>query len=376
VVSSRLRQQEIEVNRTVLRRIAAPGIAALALGLAVSACGAGNESGGSSDSTLSGTLKGAGSSAQEAAMAAWRADFQKSNSGVTVNYDSVGSGAGVQQFNAGATDFAGSDAALDPAKGEVDAAKQRCGGNALEVPDYVSPIAVIFNLPGVDKLNLDGPTLAKIFAGKITKWDDPAIASQNPDAKLPSTPIAPVHRSDESGTTKNFTDYLNKASEGAWSWPADTVWPVKGGEAGAQTSGVVAAVKNGAGTIGYADESQAKEFSKVSIKVGDSYVEPTAEAAGKALSASPVDDSRTEGDLVVKIDRTTTAAGAYPVMLTSYLIACPTYDAAKADLVKKFLSYVVSNEGQQAGAANAGSAPLPADLQQKAASIIDSIKAK
>ncbi|HEX2896109.1 MAG TPA: phosphate ABC transporter substrate-binding protein PstS [Marmoricola sp.] len=364
------------MNRTALRRIAAPGAAALVLGLALSACGAGNESNSTSGSGLSGTLKGAGSSAQEAAMAAWRSDFQKANSGVTVNYDSVGSGAGVQQFNAGATDFAGSDAALDPAKGEVDAAKKRCGANALEVPDYVSPIAIIFNLDGVDKLNLDGPTLAKIFAGKITTWNDPAIKSQNPDAKLPSTKISPVHRSDESGTTKNFTDYLNKASGGAWSWPADTVWPVQGGEAGAQTSGVVSAVKNGTGTIGYADESQAKDFTKVSVKVGSDYVAPSADAAGKALSASPLDTTRTEGDLVVKVDRTTTAAGAYPVMLTSYLIACPTYDASKADLVKKFLNYVISSDGQQAGANNAGSAPLPADLQQKASAIIDSIKAK
>jgi phosphate transport system substrate-binding protein len=364
------------VNRTALRRIAAPGAAALALGFALSACGAGNETNGTSSSSLSGTLKGAGSSAQESAMAAWRADFQKANSGVTVNYDSVGSGAGVEQFNAGATDFAGSDAALDPAKGEVEAASKRCGTGALEVPDYVSPIAIIFNLPGIDTLNLDGPTIAKIFAGKITTWNDPAIASQNPDAKLPSTKIAPVHRSDESGTTKNFTDYLNQASDGAWSWPADTVWPVKGGEAGAQTSGVVAAVKNGAGTIGYADESQTKDFSKVSVKVGSDYVAPSAEGAGKALSASPQDTTRGEGDLVIKVDRTTTAAGAYPVMLTSYLIACPTYAGDKADLVKKFLSYVISTEGQQAAADNAGSAPLPSDLQQKAATIIDSIKAK
>ena len=102
------------MNRTALRRIAAPGVAAVALGLAVSACGAGNESGSTSGSSLNGTLKGAGSSAQESAMDAWRAAFQQKNSGVTVNYDPSGSGAGVEQFNAGAIDYAGSDAALDP----------------------------------------------------------------------------------------------------------------------------------------------------------------------------------------------------------------------------------------------------------------------
>jgi phosphate transport system substrate-binding protein len=375
-MSSRLRQQEIEVNRTALRRIAAPGVAALALGLAVSACGAGNESDNSSSSSLSGTLKGAGSSAQESAMKAWRAGFQTDNPKVTVNYDPSGSGAGVEQFNDNAVDFAGSDSALDPTKGEVDAAKSRCGANALEVPDYVSPIAVVYNLDGVDQLNLSAKTISAIFDGKITKWDDAAIKADNPDAKLPSSAITPVHRSDESGTTKNFTDYLEKAGEGAWSHPADKVWPIKSGEAANQTSGVIAAVKAGAGSIGYADESQVGDLSVASIKVGDAFVAPSAEGAAKALEASPVDDTRTEGDLAIKVDRTTTEAGAYPLMLTSYLIACPTYDAAKADLVKSFLKYIVSTDGQQAAAKNAGSAPLPSTLQQKAEQIIDSISAK
>jgi phosphate transport system substrate-binding protein len=364
------------VNRTALRRIAAPGIAALALGLAVSACGASNETGSTSDGSLSGTLNGAGSSAQESAMDAWRAGFQQANSGVTVNYDPSGSGAGVEQFNAGALDFAGSDSALDPEKGEVDAAKQRCGANALEVPDYVSPIAVVYNLDGVDELNLSAKTISAIFDGLVTKWDDAAIKAENPGAKLPSSAITPVHRSDESGTTKNFTDYLEKAGEGAWTHPADKVWPTKSGEAANGTSGVIAAVKSGAGSIGYADESQVGDLSVASIKVGDSYVAPSAEGAAKALDASPVDDSRTKGDLAVKVDRTTTAAGAYPLMLTSYLIACPTYDAAKADLVKGFPKYVVSTDGQQKAADNAGSAPLPDSLQKKAEEIIASISAK
>jgi phosphate transport system substrate-binding protein len=364
------------VNRTALRRIAAPGVAALALGFAVSACGAGNETGSTSDSSLSGTLKGAGSSAQESAMDAWRAGFQSANKDVTVNYDPSGSGAGVEQFNAGALDFAGSDSALDPTKGEVDAAKERCGANALEVPDYVSPIAVVYNLDGVDKLQLSAKTIGQIFDGKITKWDDAAIKAENPDADLPGTAITPVHRSDESGTTKNFTDYLEKAGDGGWSHPADKVWPIQSGEAANGTSGVIAAVKAGAGSVGYADESQVGDLSVASIKVGEEYVAPSAEGAAKALEVSPVDDTRTEGDLAVKVDRTTTESGAYPLMLTSYLIACPTYDGDKADLVKAFLKYVVSTDGQLEAAHNAGSAPLPDTLQQKAEEIIDSISAK
>jgi phosphate transport system substrate-binding protein len=363
------------VNRTALRRVAAPGLAALALGLAVSACGAGNETGSTSGSTLSGTLKGAGSSAQESAMDAWRAGFQQANSDVTVNYDPSGSGAGVEQFNAGALDFAGSDSALDPEKGEVDAARERCGANALEVPDYVSPIAVVYNLEGVGKLNLSAKTISAIFDGQVTTWDDAAIRTENPGATLPSSTITPVHRSDESGTTKNFTDYLEKAGEGAWAYAADKVWPTKSGEAANGTSGVIAAVKSGAGSIGYADESQVGDLSVASIKVGEAYVAPSAEGAATALEASPVDDSRTDGDLAVKVDRTTTAAGAYPLMLTSYLVACPTYDADKADLVKGFLKYVVSTDGQQTAADNAGSAPLPDSLRKKAEEIIDSISA-
>ena len=366
------------MNRTSVRRIAAPSIAALALGLSVSACGASNESsGGSSDSGLSGKLDGSGSSAQESAMDAWRAGFQKANSGVTINYDPAGSGAGVEKFNAGGVDFAGSDSALDAAKGELDAAKKRCGGDAVDVPNYVSPIAVVFNLDGVDKLQLAPKTIAGIFAGTIKTWDDAAIKADNPDAKLPSTAIAPVHRSDESGTTKNFTDYLEKAGDGGWKFPADKVWPIKSGEGANQTSGMISAVKGGKGTIGYADLSQVGDLHAAAIKVGDTWTEPSADGASKAVEASPLDYSRPANDMAVKIDRTTTAAGAYPLMLTSYLIACPTYsDKAKADLVKGFLSYVISDAGQKEAADNAGSAPIPASFADKAKKIVESISSK
>jgi phosphate transport system substrate-binding protein len=363
------------VNRTALRRIAAPGVAAIALGLAVSACGAGNESNGSSDSSLSGTLKGAGSSAQEAAMDAWRAGFQGDNADVTVNYDPSGSGAGVEQFNAGALDFAGSDAALDPTKGEVDAAKKRCGANALEVPDYVSPIAVIFNVKGVDKLQLSAKTISAIFDGKIKKWDDAAIKAENPDATLPGTAITPVHRSDESGTTKNFTDYLSQAGEGAWSYPADKVWPIKSGEAANGTSGVIAAIKAGKGSIGYADESQVGDLGKVKVKVGTAFVEPSADTAAKAAELSTPTPGRPAGDLSIDVARDTTEAGAYPVILISYQVVCLQYaKPSDGDLVKAFATYVTSAEGQAAAAQAAGSAPLTDALRTKVTASIAMIK--
>ncbi len=368
------------MKRTSIRRAALPGIAVLGLAVSVSACAAGNESNssGSSSGSLSGTLNGGGSSAQESAMSAWRAGFQSQNGdGVTVNYDPVGSGTGRANFISGAYMFAGSDAALSTDAGELDKAKQRCGGDVIEIPDYVSPIAVVYNLDGVDNLQLSPETLADIFAGKITKWNDPAIAKDNPDAQLPSTRITPVHRSDDSGTTENFTDYLNQASNGHWKWAKDGVWPIKGGESGEGTSGLVAAVKAGQGTIGYADESQAGSLGQAAIKVGSTYNKPSAEGAAKVLAVSPRTQGRGKNDMAIDVDRTTTESGAYPIMLTSYLLACPTYDNANdAALVKGLLSYIVSDAGQQAAAKQAGSAPLDSKLAGQAKSIVDQISGK
>ncbi len=371
------------MNATSIRRYAAPA-AVLALGLSLTACGAANEepsgdtTNASSGTKLSGTLNGAGSSAQEAAMAAWQAGFQTANPDVTVNYDPVGSGGGREQFIAGGTPFAGSDAYLSDDEGELSKAKERCNGeDPIEVPDYVSPIAVIYNVDGVDNLQLDGSTLAQIFAGKITKWDDQAIADQNPDADLPSAAITPVHRSDDSGTTENFTAYLNAVDADSWSDEPDGVWPIKGGEAASGTSGVVAAVTNGSNTIGYADASQAGDLNHALVKVGSDYAEPTAEAAAKVLEISPRVEGRADSDMAIELDRATEDSGAYPIVLTSYLIACPSYETQEeADLVKAFLTYVVSEDGQNAAAENAGSAPLSSSLQDEALGIIDGIKAQ
>jgi phosphate transport system substrate-binding protein len=367
------------VTRTSFRRAIVPGIAVLAI--ALSACGASNDvsDGGSTTGgdSLSGTLNGGGSSAQESAQAAWRAGFQSTNSGVTVNYDPVGSGTGRENFISGAYMFAGSDSALSTEEGELDSAKERCGGeDPIEVPAYVSPIAVVFNLEGVDDLNLSADVIAQIFDGKITTWNDPKIAADNPDAELPDTGITPVHRSDDSGTTTNFTDYLSKAST-SWPYPADDTWPIKGGEAAAQTSGMVSTVTGGNGTIGYADESQAGELGVAAIKVGTEFNKPSAEGAAQVLAESPRAEGRADVDMAIDVDRTATDSGAYPLSLTSYLIACQTYDDANdAALVKGFLSYAVSDEGQQAAAEQAGSAPLDADLAKEAAGIVDKIAAK
>ena len=376
------------MNRTSRNRLMATTAAALSLGMGLSGCGAANErsSSGSgngsgdtsaaSGTTLSGTLSGAGSSAQEAAQGAWQAGFQSAHPDVTVNYDPVGSGGGREQFLSGGVAFAGSDAYLE--EQELTASKKRCNGEtAMEVPDYVSPIALVYNLEGVDGLRLSAETAAKIFAGDIASWDDPAIEAENPGAQLPGDRIVPVHRSDDSGTTDNFTQWLSAAGNGAWSDEPDGVWPLKSGEGAEGTSGVIQAVTNGKGSIGYADESQAGDLSVASIKVGGSYVPPGAEAAAKVVDVSPQAKGRAANDLAVDVDRTTTESGAYPLVLVSYLITCPSYANAKeADLVEAYTTYIVSDKGQAAAAKAAGSAPLSSEFGKKAATVLGKIAAK
>lgn len=329
----------------------------------------------SAAAALSGTLKGSGSSAQTAAMTAWVAGFQTANSGVTVNYDPVGSGGGVTAFLAGSADYAGSDAYLKT--DELTQSQKVCGtGGAIDIPVYISPIAIIYNLPSVKTLKLDPAAIAGIFLGKITKWDDPAIKALNAGETLPSSAITPVHRSDKSGTTKNFTDYLHQTAPSVWTAAADEVWPTSGGESGTGTSGLVAAVKGGSGTIGYADASQAGDLGKASIKAGSTFNAPTAAGAAAAIDASTPTPGRPAGDLAIDVNRKATAAGAYPLVLLSYDIACTKYsDAAKGALVKGLFTYIVSSAGQAAAASSAGSAPLSAALTAKAAASVALIDA-
>jgi phosphate transport system substrate-binding protein len=347
--------------------------------LGVAACGDSESSttGGGSGSA-SGEIAGAGSTAQEAAQEAWVAEFENANSGATISYDAVGSGGGREQFIAGGVAFAGSDAALSEEEGELKKAAARCNpGQLVEIPAYVSPIAVIYNLEGVEDLQLSAPTLAGIFSQKITTWNDPAIAEENPGVELPSTRITPVNRSDESGTTENFTEYLSEVDPKGWPYEVSGDWPVKGGEAANGTSGVVEAVAAGDGAIGYADASQAGELGVAKIKVGSKYEEPTPEAAAAILDESPEakDVAKTPYMFPFELDRKTEKTGTYPVVLVSYLIACTEYGSAdEGTLVKSYLEYVISPEGQEAAASNAGSAPLSSALTEKVEPAVAAIK--
>jgi phosphate transport system substrate-binding protein len=356
---------------------------AATLVLGVAACGSSSneETGGGSSSggEVSGEIAGAGSTAQQAAQEAWIAEFENENSGVTISYDPVGSGGGREQFLAGGVAYAGSDAALSTEEGELEKAEKQCEpGELVEVPVYISPIAIIYNLPGVEELQLDPETLAKIFAQEITSWNDPAIAKDNPRVELPETRITPVNRSDESGTTQNFTEYLSEVVPSVWKFEVSGDWPVKGGEAASGTSGVVEAVSAGEGAIGYADASQAGELSVAKVKVGKEWAEPTAEAAAKIVEESPLDKELSPGKYTIayELDRKTESQGTYPIVLVSYFIACTKYgSASEAEAVKAYAEYVVSPEGQELAAEQAGSAPLSSTLTKKVTPAVEAIEA-
>jgi phosphate transport system substrate-binding protein len=367
--------------------------AACLLVLGLAACGGGSSSsssssetgesessgGGAPSSEASGEIAGAGSTAQQAAQEAWIAEFENANGGATIAYDAVGSGGGREQFISGGVAYGASDTPLSESEGELGKAVKRCApGELVEVPDYISPIAIIYNIPGVEELKLEPETLAKIFNQEIENWNDPEIEKENPGVELPETRIVPVNRSDESGTTENFTDYLSKVAPSVWTHEVSGEWPVKGGEAASGTSGVVEAVSAGEGAIGYADASQAGELGIAKIKVGSQWAEPSAEAAAKVLDLSKEDPELEAGSknvIAFEIDRKTESSGTYPIVLVSSLIGCTKYkSASEAALVKAYFEYAISPAGQALAGEQAGSAPLSSKLTSKVEAAVASIE--
>jgi phosphate transport system substrate-binding protein len=356
-------------------------LAVAAVGLALVAAACSNNSSSSSASTsgggtqLSGELNGAGSSAQQAAQQAWIAKFTADQPNLTINYDPSGSGAGVQQFTSGGVPFAGSDAYMTG--DSLTAANTQCGGvdNVIELPIYISPIAIAFNVPNVTSLNMTPDVVAKIFKGDITKWNDQAIVSLNSGVTLPDLAISPVHRSDDSGTTMNFTDYLSQASPSVWTYPASETWPVKSGEAAEGTSGVVDAIKNGSGTIGYADASQIGDLGTAKVQVNGEFVGISSEAAAAIVDQATPVSGRGKYDFAYTLNRTPSET-AYPVVLLSYELACTSYsDASTAAAVKGYFNYINSADGQQAASQAAGSAPISTKISTQNQMAIDAIAA-
>jgi phosphate transport system substrate-binding protein len=360
------------------------GRVAVALGacLALAACGSDNNTATTASSSSgngitcggSGTLNGEGSTAQANAISTWVSAYQSACSGVTINYNGTGSGAGVKQFTANQVDWAGSDSALKPE--EIDPARARCGGNDVyDIPMAVGPIAVAYNLSGISGLVLDGPTIAKIFTGTITTWDDQAIKDLNAGLSLPTKDIKVFFRSDESGTTENFEKYLAAAGGGNFTAAPAKAFGGGVGEGQTKSAGVQQAVQATDGGIAYLEYSYAKDanLGVAKVKTGGDPVELTAENAGKALAAATL--VGTGHDLTLTLDYTTSRPGAYPIVLVSYEIVCSKgLDATKTGILKSFLSYLSSAAGQQA-ISSIGYGSLPADLVTKITATIATISA-
>ncbi|WP_369394131.1 phosphate ABC transporter substrate-binding protein PstS [Streptomyces sp. CG1] len=320
------------------------------------------------------TVSASGSTAQQFAMKVWIKSYMRACPGTRISYEGNGSGAGQTDFLKGRTSFAGSDSALSAA--QISESKSVCshGGRAVHLPMVGGPIAMGFNLPGVSKLVLDAPTLAKVFDSQITKWNDPAIAKLNPGTKLPSTQIRPSHRSDSSGTTDNFTSYLSAAAPSAWPYGHSKQWAAKGGQFAKGSSGVVEQVKGTVGAIGYVELTYAlaRNVPTASIATGaSSPVDASVLTASKAIAASTTAD--TGDDLVLKLDYGTKTPGAYPIDMVTYEIVCDkgnkpaTWSATKA-----FLTYIAGTGGQQ-DLTFEGYATLPATIVNKVRSRIDNL---
>jgi phosphate transport system substrate-binding protein len=384
----------VKLQRNGRTKALAIGALAVVSSLTLAACGSDNNSnttvgsspaaGGSSAAAGSiacngatGQLLAAGSTAQQNAMTQWVKDFQAACSGVTINYQGTGSGAGITSFESGKVAFAGSDAALKPADvTKTQGTACQNGGKGIDIPMIGGPIAIGYNLPGVQNLVLDAPTLAQIFTGKITKWDDAAIKKLNPSATLPSLPIQTFHRSDGSGTTANFTGYLAAAAPSDYTLAPNKLWQAKGGQAAAGSAGLAAQVKQVQGSISYFELSYATQQNISTAQIATGASAPVAistDAASKAVADAKVTGTAPDLSLDLKSAYTTKTAGAYPIVLVTYEIACDKGNTAGTlPTLKAFLNYISSDAGQKS-VSSLGYFPLPASLQAQVKTTISSL---
>jgi phosphate transport system substrate-binding protein len=314
-----------------------------------------------------------GSTAQQNAIAEFNKVWGQVCSGKTLAYNPTGSGAGVDQFIAKQVDFAGSDSALKD--DQVQKAADRCGGNpAWNLPLVFGPVALAYNIDGVDKLVVNADVLAKIFQGQITKWNDPAIAALNSGTNLPDADIKPVYRSDSSGTTDNFQKYLTAAAPQSWTKGAGKEFQGGAGEGAQKSSGVVQAIQATPGSIGYVEKSPAAAagLKNAEIDSGAGAVALTDDSTGKAVAAAKFKGDGMDLTLDLNALYASKEAGAYPLMLATYEIVCSKgYDADTAAAVKSFLS-VSANQGQ-ASLSTAGYVPLPDSFKERLLKSVDAI---
>ncbi len=358
-------------NNTVATTSAAAGTSANSSGASASGSASSGSASSGGDTTFEGAgfacatgdLRSSGSTAQGKVMEQWIADYD-AKCGANLNaYGGGGSGKGIQDFLGNQVDFAGSDSALKPDQAAT-AKSSRCAGNdALDLPMVTGPIALAYNVSGVDQLTLTPELLAKIFSGAITNWNDPAIAAVNSGVTLPDLSIQAVHRAEDSGTTENFTKYLKAAAPAAWTFEPAKSWAAPAGVAAQGSDGVSKQVASTDGSIGYVEWGFAVDdgLNVAKIDNGGGAVELTAESAGKAVAAATI--AGTGNDLTLTLDYATKEPGAYPVVLVTYEIVCSAGNADKGALLKSFLGYTATDG--QAALEGLGAAPLPAEIQTK-----------
>ena len=337
------------------------------------ACGGDKSGSGQSSSATarSGSvdLTGAGATFPYPLYSKWFADYA-AQTGVKINYQSIGSGGGIRQLSEGTVDFGASDSPMS----DADIAKAK--GPVMHFPTVLGAVAVTYNLPEVTSaLRLSGAVLADIFAGRITKWNDAKIAALNPGVKLPASDILVVHRSDGSGTTFVFTDYLSAVSPAWASGPGrgkEVSWPV--GLGGKGNEGVSGQVKQTPGSLGYVELAYAKQNNLPSAAIQN--------ASGKFVAPSPAGMTAAAAGVAEKLPGNTdyrlsivNAAGpdAYPISsFTWILVYAQQSDSVKGRKLRDFLKWALTEGEKQASALDY--APLPASMASRLTARLDSIK--
>ena len=318
------------------------------------------------------TVTASGSTAQANAMALFVEVYEKTCPGKTLVYTSNGSAAGVSEFLAGKTDFGGSDSPL--AGDEYAKAQQRCGSDAWNLPVVFGPLAITYNLDGVETLVLDAATVAKIFNGSITRWDDPAIKADNPS--VPAEPIRVVFRSDGSGTTDNFQRYLDAASGGAWGKGAGKVFTGGVGQGAPGNEGTSATVRDTPGAISYNEWSYAQKArlkaAKILTSAGPDPVAITEASVQQTVANATIAGQGNNLVLDTSAFYTPTQPGSYPIVLATYQLVCSKYsDTQVGEAVRAFLQSTVTKG--QAHLEDHGYFPLPEEFQSKVAAAVNAI---
>lgn len=291
-------------------------------------------------------LNGAGASSIKRAVANWTSAYQSQCSDIGINYDAQGSGNGRTQFIQKQVPFAGSDVYMPPEQRPQ--AQRRCApGQTVDLPMSIEPVAIAYHVQGVNNLVLNASLIAKIFNGKIKNWNDPAIAAANPGAKLPNTTITPIHRSVDSGTSENLTRFLAAQAKPDWPYQPSQAWPNSIGPGAAVSLNMVQLIKSTDGAIGYVDNPDATNNHLIVARLdtGKGPVAISPDSIAKVIDASKI--TKNGLDITVDVAYGLRAAGAYPALMVTYLITCSKgLPADQAALVKSFIGYTSSDDGQ------------------------------